>query len=798
MSRQKLRPAPLALAIALALGGAAVHAQGIASPDAPVQISIKAQPLAEALNDWARQTRIQLMTQQSLVAGKTAPAVSGTLTPNQALNRLLAGSGLTAMHEGNAVVIKAAASVGGTALPEVLVRAAPEQDATTEGTQSYTTRSVTSAKGETPLLEIPQSVVVVTRQQMDDQQPFNPGDAVTYYNAGVQGNGSGADPKQAEAGVQVRGFSTTEYVDGLPVPAGTFARPAHDPYMLDRVELLKGATAAVYGQNQPGGILQLTSKRPTEEPLHEVFLQGGSYGRIAGGFDVGGPIDTDKRWLYRITGVAYDSGTQVDHTNLSRVSIAPSLTFRPDSSTSLTILASYRNDPNTGFWNKRPAVGSLVPNADGYRIPDNFFTGDLGFNKLQSKQASIGYAFEHHFDSGWTFRQNLRQQYLAWHFDSVQDDKLVGTTIIRDKFQDINNAHLFSVDNQAEKTFTLGDFKHKTLLGLDYQHVNYADKETDADAPSLDLLYPIYRQPLPVYTANDTYINTQQTVRDLGVYAHDEISFGGWRASMGARHDWANSSTTDLLNDNSRQTQSSSATTWNAGLLYLFDNGIAPYVSYSTSFMPTVGTDVNSKAFKPTTGQQYEAGVKYKPAAMDAIFSASVYQLTQQNVLTQDLNNSNNRVQTGEVRSNGFDIGVQGRLTKNVNLLASYAYIDARTTKSNSGTKGYRPSGIPRNSANAWATYKFTEGALGGVKVGAGARYIGSTMNTANTATIPGVTVSDAMLSYDFGFNNPSLKGLTLAVNASNIFDRKYIQTCTNGCWYGLRRNVVATLKYNW
>nr|WP_276571621.1 TonB-dependent siderophore receptor [Bradyrhizobium sp. dw_78] len=769
--------------------------------------AVPPQALSTAIVSFSRAANIDLVFDGAIPAGIRTQGVSGAFALRDGLNRLLAGTGFSAQVAGGRTVrlINAnAANVGGPGavpagaipLDTIDVQGNSAQSPFGPGVGYVATRSVTATKTDTPIVETPQSISVTTRQQMDDQQPLNVGQAVSYYNAGVVGEDN-SDSKQSDQ-IVTRGFTSTNYVDGLATPVGTFVQPAYDPYMLERAEVLKGATAAVYGQSYPGGILALTTKRPTDDPFHEVFVQGGSYGRIESGFDTGGPLDADKHWLYRVTGVGFDSGTQVDHTNLSRLSIAPVITYKPDDSTTLTVFANYRYDPNVGFWNKRPFAGSFVPNAAGYRIPDNFFTGDLGFNKLESKQASIGYSFEHKFDNGWTVRQNLRYMHTSWLFDSVQDDSITGTTIVRDKFQDINSYDSFQVDNQDEKSFDTGSLHHKVLFGLDYQHVDFADKETDADAPSLDLLNPNYYQPLPAYTSADTYIDTRQKLDDLGIYARDQIALGGWRASLGVREDWASSSTTNLLNNDALQTQSNAATTWNAGLLYLFDNGIAPYVSYSTSFLPTIGTDASDTAFKPTTGQQYEAGIKYQPTFMNALFTAAVFDLAQQNVLTQDPNNNNNQIQTGEIRSRGFELSARAGLTEHVDLIASYAYIDAKTTKSNNGDVGFRPAAIPENSANLWATYKFTDGMLAGLKLGGGARYLGNTENTANTYTMPAVTVFDAMASYDFGAKNPSLKGLSLALNVTNLFDRQYISFCTNGCYYGLRRNVLATLKYRW
>ncbi len=767
--------------------------------------NIPSQSLDGALAAFSRVAGVQVLNKGATTKGVTSPGVKGAYTPQEAASRLLAGTGLTPRFVGaNTLTVTGPASAasgaatvpGAIALDTINVQGDAAQSPYGPGVGYVATRSVAGTKIDTPIVETPQSIAVVTRQQIDDQQPLSVGQT-TRYEAGTVTDLTGADTKQADV-IVTRGFATTKFVDGLYAPNAGFGDSSYDPYMLDRVEILKGATAAVYGQTNPGGVLELVSKRPTEEPLHEVFVQGGSYGRIESGFDLSGPIDADKHWLYRLTGVGFDTGSQVDHVNLSRISIAPAITYQPDASTKLTILANYRYDPNAGFWNKLPLLGTLLPNAAGYKIPDDFFSGDKGYDTLRSRQASIGYSFEHTFDNDWTFRQNARFQHWDWQFDSVQADSLTGTTIDRDKFQDINSENSFVIDNQLQKSFDTGPVKHTALLGFDYQHAVRSDKETDAyPAPSLDLLNPDYNQPLPAFTPADTYIYTHQRLDQLGLYARDQLSFDNWRASIGVRQDWARSTTNDLLSDTT-QKQSDSATTWNAGLLYLFDNGIAPYVSYSTSFLPTIGTDANSKAFEPTKGEQFEAGIKYQPTFMNALFTAAVFNLTQQNVLTQDPNNAFNQVQTGEIRGRGIELQAKASLTDNIDINAAYTYLDAQITKSNYGDVGNRPYNVPENTASLWATYRFDSGALSGLKVGGGVRYVGNTKDMSNTHTIPAFTLFDAMVSYDFGAKNPSLKGLSLAVNATNLFDKQYVQACTNGCYYGLRRNVMATLKYRW
>lgn len=380
----------------------------------------------------------------------------------------------------------------------------------------------------------------------------------------------------------------------------------------------------------------------------------------------------------------------------------------------------------------------------------------------------------------------------------MQGDSLSGTTLVRDKFQDINSTGTAAVDNQAQIDFSLASIRQKILFGLDYQHADIFEKNTDSDAPSLDIFNPIYAQALPAYTWADTYLVTQQKLDQLGLYAQDQLAWGGWRANAGVRQDWIRSSTTNFLDNNALQKQSDKATTWRAGLLYLFDNGVAPYASYSTSFVPTIGTDAYSNAFKPTTGQQYEVGVKYQPTGFNAMFTASMFSLTEQNVITTDPNNPNNSIQTGEERSRGVELQSKVNLAENFNLTAAYTYLDAKVTQANDGTQGFRIWAIPRHAASLWADYKFTTDALAGLAFGAGVRYVGGTTDQSNTLSVPPFTLFDAMIRYDLGANAPNLKGLSLALNVTNLNDTKYIQQCVNGCYYGLRRQVLATLKYDW
>ena len=254
------------------------------------------------------------------------------------------------------------------------------------------------------------------------------------------------------------------------------------------------------------------------------------------------------------------------------------------------------------------------------------------------------------------------------------------------------------------------------------------------------------------------------------------------------------------------------------GAIYNFDIGIAPYVSYSTSFQPTsVGTLLNGQPFKPTTGEQYEAGVKYQPTGYNLMFTAAVYDLKQENVTTTISGPgipANTQAQVGEVTSRGFEGSVVGTPLPGLNLRGQYSYLDNRISAMQDINFGKRLANVPMHTAALWANYVVQTGPITGFGFGGGARYVHDMYTTnANNLTVPTIlpgkpvpanvvpssTVFDAMLSYDFGLRYQQWKGLSAALNVNNVFDRTYVSFCTGGgCRWALGRTVLGTLTYRW
>jgi iron complex outermembrane receptor protein len=683
------------------------------------------------------------------------------------------------------------------------VQAAPARETAWGHVDGYVaTRSGTGTKTDTPLIETPQSISVVTQDQIQAQAIQSAAQAVRYV-PGTRAEVAGADARTDA--VYIRGFAADQYLDSMRlVNFGIFGYPIVEPYNLERIEVLRGPASILYGQASPGGVVNMVSKLPTTEPHHEMFVSTGSYGRAQAGVDLSGPLDQNKDLLYRLTASGYDVGSQVDYQGYQRVSIAPSLTWRPDNQTTLTILGTYQRDPKAGFYNQLLArgIGTITP-FNGQSISTSFFSGQPGFDHTSREYGSIGYQFEHKFDGGLTVRQNLRYMDNSTDFATVSPN--VGltdpTNMSRGAYTTQETIRSLAIDNQAEGKFRFGPLEHTMLIGFDYRNATDAALNGSSTAvTNINALNPVYG-PTPVVPL--TSFNKQR-LDQYGFYAQDQIKFENWIALLGIRQDQATSHTdaANLLTTVHTLTdKSDDATSKRGALMYKFDNGIAPYVQYTESFQPTVGTDAKGNPFAPTRGQQYETGIKYQPNAK-SLFTLALFDLTQQNVLTPDpLFPTLYRVQTGAIRSRGVELEGKSEVNENLTVLASYTYLDNVVTQTNTANQlGKHPVGMPMNSANAWADYTFHRGPLDGFGLSGGVRYIGETPGTTvNDFYVPAVTLFDAGLHYDFGVLGKRFAGFKGQLNATNLFDKTYVTYCQDfGCYYGLRREVIATLRYQW
>ena len=575
------------------------------------------------------------------------------------------------------------------------------QSVTVNGAQGYVANnSSTGMKTDTPLIETPQSISVVTQQQLEDQDPQSVGQALRY-TAGIVPEPNGVHSFVAGAGndlLRLRGFVPDTYLDGLSHDSyngnnGTFL----DPYLLDRVEVVNGPASVLYGQASPGGFVDMESKLPTERPLHEVQLGTGSYGQYQGAFDLSGPIRPNKKFLYRLTGISMTENSQVNFTKTQEIAIAPTFTWRPGADTSFTVMGKYQNYPRVGGYSPVPAIGTVLPNPNG-KIPTSFFSGDPNYNDYSNTLASVGYSIDHRFNTIWSVRQKFYYEHNTKNYSTILPLSLSSndSTLSRYAYFMDEGFDTIDVDNQIEADFRTRSIRHTVVAGIDYQR--FTDFETyggDFTYPSINMFAPVYYLPVPS-ASSFSHSTLSQVQNQIGVYAQDQLSIGQWRIVAGGRGDYATekSVTTSLLtNAVTNQTNySQSAPSWRVGLLYLFHNGFAPYASYTTSFQPQAGATYGGTAFKPTTAEQYEAGIKYQPSGWNSFITAALYNLTEQNVTTVDPSHTGFSTQTGEVRSRGVELQGHASLTNNLDLIATYTYSNVINTESN--TTGTSISGV--------------------------------------------------------------------------------------------------------
>lgn len=667
--------------------------------------------------------------------------------------------------------------------------------------------SATGTKTDTPIEKNPQSVSVVTRDELETRNVNTVKEAFNYTPGVMTGNRGSSQVIDA---LSIRGFSetnTNQYLDGLKLQGDNYSEFAVDPYFLERAELLRGPVSVLYGKSNPGGVVSLVSKRPTTETLREVQFQMGTDNLFSTGFDFGGALDDSGVYSYRLTGLARSQDAQQDMQKEKRYTLAPSFSWQPDANTNFTLLSYFQNEPETGYYGWLPREGTLVPITDAngkqHKLGTDFDEGEAS-NKISRNTKMIGYSFSHSFNDTWTVRQNLRYADLRTDYRSIYGNGFDDTinSITRAYAGSEEELNQFAVDNQAQAKFATGALDHTLLLGVDYQRTRNDINAGFGSASSLSALDPQYGNDSTVITFPYHYLNKQE---QTGLYAQDQMEWERWMMTLGARYDYAmtsafNRDTSALLKSHDR------AFTWRGGLNYVFDNGVAPYFSYSESFIPTSGTTSSGQPFDPSRAKQYEAGVKYVPKDRPVVITGALYQLTKTKNLTAETGNTVFSVQSGEIRSRGVELEAKAAVNTNVDLIASYTYTDAEYTH-DTLLKGKTPVQVPKNMASLWADYTFHETALSGLTAGIGLRYVGESKglyadteengsNANQNFNVAAYTTVDAMVKYDLG--RFGLPGSTVGINVNNLFDRDYVASCYRdyACYWGAERQLVGTATF--
>jgi iron complex outermembrane receptor protein len=660
--------------------------------------------------------------------------------------------------------------------------------------------SMTGTKTNTPLMETPQAISVVGAEQIRDQKPANVAEALRYA-PGVGAETFGADTRNDW--FKIRGFDAQDvglFMDGLQLSTFAFATWKIQPYSIERIDILRGPSGTLYGGSGPGGLVNIISKTPTTQPINYLETGVNSFGNSYVNFDFGGPVATpsgpSNELYYRMLGGVRNGGTQTDFTNDDNYSIAPSFRYRPDLDTSFTVIASASKD-QTRVQSFLPYVGTVVTAPFG-RIPTSLFASDPSVDYFKREQEMIGYQFEKNIADTLTFRQNTRFAHDDVSFQTLLGNGYVNSnpsTAMLSRFNDFAHdvADQANVDNQLEYRFATGPVLHKALFGVDYKHYEVNDLQAfDFNTPALNLLNPVYGVPqgFPATVFANQTITQEQT----GVYGQDQLKLGRLTVVLSGRNDWVTTSDDNRLAPS--QSRDDSRFSGRAGAIYNTELGIAPYVSYATSYNPIIGTNATTgQLFSPETGEQAEAGVKIEPAGFNGHFGAAVFDLKRQNVLTTDPNNALLSIQTGEVTSRGIELEAVANVMPGLKVTGAFTNFHIFVSKDlNPALIGTVPTNTPSEIASAWADYTFQTGPLAGFGLGAGVRYNGvSYADTANGLVVPYYVLGDLAFHYE-------VKNWRFALNVTNITDHIYVGSCSTptACFYGDRRRAVASVSYKW
>lgn len=665
-------------------------------------------------------------------------------------------------------------------------------------------RSSSGTKTNTPIMETPQAVSVIGAEQIRDQKSMKLDEALRY-TAGVRAGTFGADTRNDWW--LIRGFKSDDiglFLDGMQLFYTAYASWRIPPSNMERIEVLRGPSAVLYGGSSPSGIVNVISKMPPTEPIRYIETGVNNFGNAYVGFDVGGPVATqpqdgkqDGKLFYRVVGEIRNGDTQVNFTPDNNYFIAPSFTWKPDADTSFTVLASASKTDTRGI-NFLPYQGT-VTNAPFGKIPTSFFAGDPSVDKFTREQEMLGYQFERNLTDDLTFRQNARFAHIDLTYRGYVGSgwaNINTATLGRYNWYAKDTANQANLDNQLEYRFNTGPVKHTTLFGVDLKGYQIDDYQAFnfGTVPSINVFNPAYGTNIPITGA--PFRNFQITQKQAGTYLQDQMKLGNFTLVLSGRNDWVE--TTQAARDTGATIgqRDDSKFSGRAGLIYNFDNGIAPYISYATSYNPIIGLNSTNQLFLPETGQQTEVGVKVAPKGFDGYFTASVFDLKRQNVpsaATGAIVTLQN--QTGEVTSRGIELEAVANATKELKLIGAFTAYHLFNSKDIDPTViGKMPTNTPELLVSGWADYTFRDGPLAGFGFGGGVRYVGASWaDAANTLEVPAVVLGDLAVHYEW-------QNWRTAINVTNLTDKIYVASCASdtSCFYGDRRRVTASVSYKW
>lgn len=653
-----------------------------------------------------------------------------------------------------------------------------------------------ATKNSATLLETPQFVSVIKREQMDTLPSESISQALRY-SAGVTSEKFGAFGNGIDFS-KIRGFDADYYLDGLRVIGNSgIWGPQIDSWTLNSIEAVHGPSSALYGQGGAGGVINMQSRRPSANESHQIQFQKGNFDNNAVKFDTTGAINDDETLLYRMNGLALSTDSQVNSSKQSRYLLAPSITWQPNEKLNWTVLSQYQHDPHIGHYNTLPAQAiGLLPNPNGkLDFTQNY--SDPKHEKSTRTQWSVTSLVDYQISSSVVLKQNMRYSDVDTHIKrDFTRGFLAGDRLLTAVYQDSpSKSKTFVVDNQLVYNVKTGNIRHELLTGFDYQtgklDKDWCGSQTVSFDPWIKPHHPEFK-PYPI-----SRTSTTQRFDRYGVYLQDQLSWQQWDLILSGRYDW---SYLDTENNLTHTTQKNDTSAWSqrVGLTYAFENGFSPWISFSDSFDPVLGTDADGKSFIPTESKQAEVGLKYQ--SDNLMVSVATYELEQKNVTTHNPLNPDYYNQTGKIRSRGVDFESRMALTPSVNVMLNYAFTDNKITQSQDlSVLNKHPVQVPKHSGSAWVDYRFHSPYFEGALVGVGVRYLGETWgDNTNTFKVPAVWLGDISARYQMDALVPELTGMELGLTISNVTNKSYVASCTSStyCSIGTNRTLLTTLNY--
>lgn len=787
---------PLSRALHAALLGLAVSTYALPSLAQPLsadhnsplkQWSIPAGPLAPALDRFAREAGISLSFDAQNVADRNTNGVQGALDTQSALSSLLRGTELQFEPQGpNAYLVipqpKPAGplELGATEdyrLAPVIINAKVKASADDDANSVVAKELWVGGKVATSILNTPASVSVVTNKEMQ-QRSVSTTEEALQYTPGVVSDYYGSDDRNDY--FLIRGFQATTYRDGLTLSSMRGVR--EDPYAYERIEILRGANSTLFGPADPGGSVNFVTKQPRFEKFGQGYVTYGSYDHAETGIDVGDVLNDEQTLAGRFTAKMQNSDREYDHSQDDNRFVMGGLTWAPTDFTSATVVLDYLKTNSS-------------PNSGGYPLDKEYdrsdFYGEPGYNFHDVERTSLSGNITHDFDNGFTLRSNLRYSELTDDFGYVylsDNAARVGTTIPRYVFGTDSDADQLNGNLMLQYDAQFEHIDSSTLVGVEYLDSSTKQSSVYSLAPSIDIANPVFTG---VPGGVTPYTRKKNDATTKAVFLQQNLSFyDRVIATAGVRNDSMDLSSTEYVGGVNKQSDNFSETSYRGALTYIVNDEVSTYISMVESVSPPqVGVT-------PQTGRQYEVGVKYSPLGMDALFSAAVYDLTQENVTIAVVLPSGiiEQQTVGESRARGLDLEAKAQVTQNLSLIGAYSYMETEVLRGSlydgSSLKGKEFTVAPKHTASLWSYYDIP---ATDVSVGLGARYVGGYyMDAANTKKSDGTTLFDAALNYKIA------KGTDLALNVSNLFDEQHVVGSGTANYYNPGREVTAKVSYSW